>query len=155
MNRDKRNVWVVVFLVLSMTLGAGVLFLLEGAAWRHPVTLAATTQQAAVERVEIRYVSPGERVDASEYDCRIEPGGAVSRVAPGPGVYRIHVVGSGTRHLQQGQSLLATLGWLQQSHGVDLRRVELESRSDVRRRPDLPADAADLLRLLEARGFVR
>ena len=154
MNRDKRNVWVVVFLVLSLTLGTGVLFLLEGGAWRRPVTLAAV-QSAAVERVEIRYVSASERVDASEYDCRIDPSGEVSRVAPGPGVYRIHVVGTGARQLAQGQALLATLGWLQQSHGVDLRRVELESRSDIRRRPGLPADAADLLRLLEARGFVR
>lgn len=153
---DARNAKVLAALVVSMTLGAAVLLMLEGppARW-SPQTLLLAETKLRVSDATIEYVPLGEVIALDGYDGVITAGDG-SRWEPQSEHVRIAVVGTGGERLDESQALnlLKILGTLTSNNGLELGRVRLDPNSDPRQRPDLPAQARDLSDLLVRKGII-
>ncbi len=148
-----RNAKVVVSLVTSVSLGAGVLLSTEPEfrQWAVP----PCDPQSPPSEVQIAWVPPERPLDPNRYDCLIYPDREPLWQPRGPRLH-VAVVGTGQDRLprEQVRRLLAVLGGLRRI-GLDLSAFELEPESDVRLHPDLPPQAHDLCALLTRKGIVR
>jgi hypothetical protein len=160
---DPRNTRVLMLLVFAMSLGAGILFLLEGSVrWPggQPLTAVAAARPRAVESVEIAYVRAGPSLNLGAFDYVIYPAGWPEHLHVSESVdsrVRLAVVGVGSPRLDESQqaNLLNVLGTLRKARGFSLAKVALSADSDPRRVADLPADARHLYALLVGRGIIR
>jgi len=159
-NGDTRNTKVVAVLIAAMTFGALVLLSLERLQPRPPVwspdTLLMAERGERVKDVLIEYVPAGASHDLARFDCVVHPDGRSEWRPRGPDI-RLAVVGSASERLQQSQqrSLLAVLGSMSQSRGLDLAHIRLHADSDPRRCPELSSGARELSTWLARKGFVR
>jgi hypothetical protein len=142
-------------LVLSMSIGAALLFLMEGSSWSRPARGAARAE-GEVRSVAIGYVPTGAMLDENAYDCVIDAEGVRRCAVRGP-TFRVAIVSDGAARLDPAiqRDLLRVLAWLMQTHGLTRDQVRLADASDARLHPSLPADAHDLKDLLVSREFVR
>lgn len=153
---QQRNARIITALIGAMIIAAGALRLLEPP---QPAWASAPADvdhlHSNIEAVEIEYVAAGTPVDLSRFDCLIYADGA-HEWRPRSTRVRVGVVGgaSGALSPLQSKKLLAVLGSMWQSHGLDLARVELDPNSDPRQRPDVPAPARDLYSMLVRKGIV-
>lgn len=165
MTADKRNAVVVIALILSMTLGAGILLLLEPAnkpRWEGFPQLMAE-RATPVQEVEVACVESDEQPvaldDGRRSFCVIDAQGKVTWTARGPW-WRIVVAGSQTGKLTDRQKgkLLAVLGNLNQASGQELVPVRLAPESGLRHNPGLSPQAAeqaaDLRKLLVRKKII-
>lgn len=166
MTADKRNTYVVIALVLSMTVGMRLLMTFERLLipevprWEGNPLLAAETDAAPEWQVEIHYV--GSLAEMSQLQlppqasrCIIDPEGEPQWEPAGSQVALV-VVGTTERALteQQQRTVLAALGVLSQDCGVDLVPVRLAADSDPRHQTGLPRGAQQLATLLERKGII-
>jgi hypothetical protein len=157
---DTRNTKVVAVLIAAMTFGALVLLSLERLQPRPPIwspdTLLMAERGEPVRNVLIEYVPAGASQDLSGFDCVVHPDGRSEWRPRGPDI-RLAVVGSASERLQQSQqkSLLAVLGSMSQSRGLDLDHVRLHADSDPRRCPGLSPGARQLSAWLVGKGLVQ
>lgn len=148
-----RNAKVVVSLVVSVSLGTGVLLSTEPELrqWAVP----PCDPQTRPRQVQIAYVPPERGVEPGQYDCLIYPDREPLWQPRGPALH-VAVVGTSQDRLpkQQVRRLLAVLGGLRRI-GLELSAFELEPASDARLHPDLPPQAHELCALLTRKGIVR
>lgn len=153
---ESRNARVVVLLILSMSVGVGVLFLLDGTlTWRTPAALTAQTG-ARLEQVEIHFLPAQAASDGLGFDCIILPDGR--RIgAPSPPRVSLAVQAAPEDRLTVAQqtALLDTLRAIGRWRYLTPDFVRLASDSDFRVNPHLPAAARELHALLAGRGLVR
>lgn len=150
-------------LVFAMSIGAGVLFLLDGTVpWSGGPALTAVSgaRPGPVESIEIQYVRPAELAQAGSFDYVVYPASYPQRVRSAEEIgsrIRVAVVGSGSSQLDAGQqgALLNVIGSLRRARGFSLSKIVLAPDSDARRVPALPEDAHHLCSLLVGRGIVR
>ena len=156
MNSDVRNRRVLVLLIASLTLGAGLLFWLEP----QPDRRGRAAPLAAVNRagpgIEIEYL-PGDYQPQRFHFVYQEDGLYWQNSAPPPGPVRIGLIRSLGGHLREVRAklLLQKLAELEQTYGVDFNRIALAPGSDARAQPGLPAEVHELTALLVGRGIVR
>ncbi len=153
---ESRNARVVALLILSMSLGAGVLFLLDGTlTWRSPAALTAQTA-VRLEQVEIHFLPAQAEVGALDFDCVILPDGR-RMGAPRPPHVRLAIQAGPEDRLTLAQqtALLDTLRAIGRWRYLTPECVRLSSDSDYRLNPHLPAAARELYALLYGRGLVR
>lgn len=152
---ESRNARVVALLILSMSLGTGVLFLLDGTlTWRLPAALTAQTG-ARLEQVEIHFLPARAKVGALDFDCVILPDGR-REGTPSPPLVRLAVQAGPEDRLTLAQqtALLDTLRTIGRWRYLTPACVRLASDSDCRLNPHLPAAARELHALLRGRGLV-
>lgn len=150
-----RNAKVVVTLVISVSLGTGVLLSTEPEVrqWSSPPwdpRLASPPRS-----VEIAYIAPQDDPEPAGYDCVIYPDREPLWRPTGQRV-RVGVVGTDDPRLprEQARRLLAVLGGLRRI-GLDVLEFQLAPGSDARLHPELPPQAHDLCALLTRKGIVR
>ena len=165
MSTDKRNGVVVIALVLSLTAGVGVLFLLEPGphAWKGGTALVveqgAAPQQ--VRDIEVYYASSVDeaaQLAASAGDdsvCIVYQDRIPECQRGGPQVWLI-VIGDAQEKLpvQQQQWLLGALHRLTQASGVDQVRIRLAPPLDTAASADMSPGQLDLRRLLERKQLI-
>ena len=165
MTADKRNAVVVIALIVSMTVGAGVLLLLEPAnkpRWEGFPQLMAE-RATPVQAVQVAYAAsdedPAALDDGRHSLCVIDGEGEVTWMARGPR-WRVVVAGSGTGELtgRQKAKLLAVLGNLNQASGQELVPVRLAPESTLRsnpaRSPQAAGQTSDLRKLLARKKII-
>ncbi len=161
MAADKRNTSVVIALVVSMTVGAQILFWLEpGKPHWEAATLLQAELARPVQEVIVTYAATLEEADLLVLDpddsvCWIYPEGGYSPDLRGPRVWLV-VIGSDAEQLGQAQqeTLLWALGSLNAPGAVEALPVHLDAGSDPGETPGLPAQAANLRELLERKGII-
>ncbi len=148
-----RNAKVVVSLLISVSLGTGVLLSTEPQMrqWAVP----PWNPQRPPSAVRIAYIPPEQTPEPEQYDCLIYPD-REPLWRPRGAELQVAVVGSSEDRLprEQVRRLLAVLGGLRRI-GLDLSAFRLDPRSDVRLNPDLPPQAHELCALLTRKGIVR
>ena len=153
MVNEKRNANVVAMLVASLTVGAGLLLVLEP----HSKTGPASTTLAALrgERVNslvIEWAEEGSSI-MRENALRIDSDATVSGSTDGEG--RLVVFSArGGMSAEQQESVLAVLKTLSESRGLSDRRVTVAYESDPTHHAQLPKGAHDLYELLVKKAFV-
>lgn len=160
MTRDSRNTRVVISFVISMTLGAAVLMMLETptVGWPQDARLMAD-RGGRIEAATLFYIPFGEPVSQLEFDGLISQDGEVIW-EPRDGVRDVclAVYGSpddSTMPEAQQRAVLRVLGAMKQQRGLELAQVRLDPDSDVRYRPELPAQAEALRNLLLRKNIIR
>ncbi len=164
MTTDKRNGVVVIALILSLTAGAGVLFLLEPGklAWKGGAALVV--EQGAPEQVRdigVHYASSVDeaaRLAASAGDdsvCVVYQDRIPECERGGPRVWLI-VIGDAqeTLPVQQQRWLLGALRGLTQASGVDQVRIRLAPPLDTAASADMSPGQLDLRQLLERKKLI-
>jgi hypothetical protein len=165
MSTDKRNGVVVIALILSLTAGVGVLFLLEPGgphAWK--VRTALVVEQGAPEQVrdiEVYYASSVDeaaRLAASAGDdsvCVVYQDRIPECQRGGPQVWLI-VIDDAQEALpiQQQQWLLGALRRLTQASGVDQVRIRLAPPLDTAASADMSRGQRGLRELLERKQLI-
>ncbi len=157
MNPDNRNARVIALLVGAMTVGASILLALEpaGIRWgRAP--LLQMRNVSSLDSARISFIGSALDTNLAEYDCVILPSGEPIWQPRSPNI-RVAVVGSGTPRLpeSQAEALLAVLGNLTQTLGLDPRQIVLDESSDPRLNANLAPAAAHLRSVLERKGIAR
>jgi len=162
MTTDKRNGLVVMALVLSLTVGVGVLFLLEPGKhlWRGDTTLIAEARQP-VDEVEI--LCAGSLTEAQQLFvpqdadgvCVVYPDKNPRWLPGGPRVWLL-VVGTGAETLPDAQKiwLLGALRDLTGGTGAERVRIRLAPPLDASASQDLPKQADDLRQLLQRKQLL-
>jgi hypothetical protein len=153
---ESRNARVVALLILSMSMGVGVLFLLDGTlTWRAPAALTAQTG-TRLDQVEIFFLPAQAAAGERDFDCLILPDGRKVG-APRPPHVRLAVQAAPEDRLTLAQqtALLDTLRMIGRWRYLTPDCVRLASDSDYRLNPHLPAAARELHSLLYGRGLVR
>jgi hypothetical protein len=159
-NGETRNTKIVAALIAAMTCGALILLGLEQLQPRSPVwspdTLLMAERGERVEDVVIEYLPAGKTHDPAEFDCTIHPDGRCEWRPRGPHV-RLAVVGSPGGRLERAQQkvLLAVLGSMSQSRGLNLKHVRLHPDCDPQRQAGLPPAARELHAWLTGKRFGR
>lgn len=153
---DARHARVVAALIASMTFGAALLLWLEPERQRWPDDrLLMAERGGRVESVVIEVVPASPELNPAEFDCVILPDGACDWRPRGPHV-RLAVIDDGREALprEQAGTLMAALGAMSQTRGLNLVHVGLLPAADGGGSADSPGLASDLRRLLVRKGIL-
>jgi hypothetical protein len=150
----KRNARVVVCLIGSSILGAAALLLLEPPRVQWAAAGRGDPNEH-IRAVEIDLIAPGEARARPGFNCVVYEDGAHDWRASA-GDVRLGIVSGGRGALAPAQvrTLLALLGGMSQSRGLDLARVQLAPRSDPRCDDEAPPAARELCALLIRKGVL-
>lgn len=154
---DKRNIKVVAALFITMTLGAGLLLLLEPYPrnWSHEPLLIAQTRNT-ISDLTIYDIPRGAPLEASDFDGVLYDDGRLDW-RPADGATRLAVVEglSGRMEKEQKRALLNLFGELDRSGVLSLQGIALDPASDPRSYSRLSQHAKDLCDWLVLKGFIR
>lgn len=151
MNSDKRNTQVLVALIVSMTLGAGLLKLLESPVPKSADLLAAV-EGKSVATLTVGVVRGVNDPALASFESYIDEHGACHWRQEGADV-RLAIVGDPAQRLSEPQAvmLLQMIATLRRERGLELRAVRLATTAGDTE----PAMMRDMREMLERKGMLR